>query len=491
MAVASSAHRDVIDCGARGDRPGRRVPGRRLVGRGRARQAGAGRVPRGRPPAGRRPRGLPRRRGLAQRGAGGRGGRDDRGPRPEPRRSRRRPGAASSRDARPRPARRSRSGVGRSPAEPTVAEPADTAKRPRAAPGGRRSSTSPVPDARSGAGPLRYWVFRLAAGVDRPRLGAPARRGPREPARRPGGLLLQPPELGRPVRPHGGPAHAAPPLLLRAEGGGHGRRRAEPADALDRRRPCRTGPARTTCSRRPARVRDVFAAGGVLAIAGEGRIHRREVGAPAAQRGAGLLRPAVGRARSSRSRSTGRAGSRFGGRVRVRVGEPIAGRGPPDARGRRRADRARARLRSSDLVADAPGACREPGPVRALAHRAVQRVAGGRAAAGCDATVLPAVTRARPLAYSRPSRTQEDAWPRPVCPPIPTEYRAAARRAERRADRRLGGRAHARRGDPPRRRQGRRRLPAAPPASTSQNSNGCSLPAAGRRRSSGATRRAG
>ena len=69
----------------------------------------------------------------------------------------------------------------------------------------------------------------------------------------------------------------------------------------------------------------------------------------------------------------------------------------------------------------------------------------------------------------------------------PKEYRARLGRAGRRPDRRLGRRAAARRRDPAWHRQGRRRLPARRPDSMRPVSNGCSLPAAGRRRPSDAT----
>ena len=124
------------------------------------------------------------------------------------------------------------------------------------------------------------------------------------------------------------------------------------------------------------RVGAVLAAGGVVAIAGEGRIHARESRAPAAQEGAGLLRAPLAACRSSRSRSAARAGCGSAGGSRVRVGEPHR---------RRRAGRrgrpsttltARCWQRSTRLVADAPG---RPGagPRRPLADRALQRLAGG------------------------------------------------------------------------------------------------------------------
>ncbi len=75
--------REVIDSRPRRHRAARPVPRRRLVGRGRPRKAGPGRLPgRGRGPW-RRPGRLPRRRGLVQRRDGGEGSRDDRRPRPE------------------------------------------------------------------------------------------------------------------------------------------------------------------------------------------------------------------------------------------------------------------------------------------------------------------------------------------------------------------------------------------------------------------------
>ncbi|HVL53107.1 MAG TPA: lysophospholipid acyltransferase family protein [Vitreimonas sp.] len=111
-------------------------------------------------------------------------------------------------------------------------------------------------------------------------------------------------------------------------------------------------------------VRDVFAFGGVLAIAGEGRIHRRESELLPLNEG-----PAYFALRSGVPvvpvAINGTSWLRFGGRVRVRIGRPI----DPDGRPTRQAiaaltDRTWAALH--DLVADYADPP-EPGPVgRAL-----------------------------------------------------------------------------------------------------------------------------
>ena len=63
-------------------------------------------------------------------------------------------------------------------------------------------------------------------------LASPARRS-RPAAARPRDLLLQPHELGRPVRADGRPPVPAAPLVLRSEGGRPAGRRPQPCDVLD------------------------------------------------------------------------------------------------------------------------------------------------------------------------------------------------------------------------------------------------------------------
>jgi 1-acyl-sn-glycerol-3-phosphate acyltransferase len=108
------------------------------------------------------------------------------------------------------------------------------------------------------------------------------------------------------------------------------------------------------------RVRAVFAAGGVLAIAGEGRIHAREREIGPLEEG-----PAYFAIRSGVPvvpiAINGTSWLRFGRRVRVRVGEPI----PTSGRASREAveDLTRAtREALKALVADAPD-LDPPGPV--------------------------------------------------------------------------------------------------------------------------------
>ena len=102
------------------------------------------------------------------------------------------------------------------------------------------------------------------------------------------------------------------------------------------------------------RVGAVIDAGGVVAIAGEGRIHAGESRAAAAQRGRRVLRAAVRRpARADRHQRDELAALRRAG--------PGPGRGAdrrraagPTARGDRRADATGLPARSAALVADAP-----------------------------------------------------------------------------------------------------------------------------------------
>ena len=100
---------------------------------------------------------------------------------------------------------------------------------------------------------IRYWASRPRRRRRHPRLAADSRRGLRAAPERARDLLLQPPVVVGPVRADGHPADAAAAVVLRPEGGGHGRRRSEPAHGSGPGRRSPTSPARTTCSRRPAR----------------------------------------------------------------------------------------------------------------------------------------------------------------------------------------------------------------------------------------------
>ena len=154
---------------------------------------------------------------------------------------------------------------------------------------------------------IRYWASRIVVAV-LTRAGCASEFDGRE--RLPpgaGDLLLQPPVLGRPVRAHGHAAVPPAPVLLRAEGGGHGRRRPEPADALDGRAiPYK--PGKNDLLEATRRVGAVIAAGGVVAIAGEGRIGAIECGLLPLNDGPAYFALRSRRAARARSRSTGRAG---------------------------------------------------------------------------------------------------------------------------------------------------------------------------------------
>ena len=130
----------------------------------------------------------------------------------------------------------------------------------------------------------------------RPHAGLPQgpSRRPRAPAAGTGRLLLQPHELGRPVRADGRAAVPAAPVVLRTEGGGPARRGPEPGDVLDRlgdpvqagqERPARGDPTHGRGHRLRRRRRDRR----------RGPDPRPRMRAPALERGCRLLRDALGR----------------------------------------------------------------------------------------------------------------------------------------------------------------------------------------------------
>ncbi len=197
------------------------------------------------------------------------------------------------------------------------AEPGDEVKTgagrtaPAAGPDATRDPTRPRRAPRPGdqPAPPDDPLLALAAPRRRPDAGVPAGPARRSgsAAARSGDLLLQPPELVRPVRADGRPAVPAAAVVLRAEGGGHAGRRAQPGHALDRAPRSRTSRARTTCSRRPGgSVRSSRPAASSRSPARAGSTSAspsscRSAKAPPTSRSA----PAC---RSSRSPSTGRAG---------------------------------------------------------------------------------------------------------------------------------------------------------------------------------------
>lgn len=107
-------------------------------------------------------------------------------------------------------------------------------------------------------------------------------------------------------------------------------------------------------------VRDVFAFGGVLAIAGEGRIHRRESEVLPLSEGAAYFALRAGLPIVPVA-VNGTSWVRFGGRVRVRIGAPIPAEGRP-SRAAITALTEQTRLALLALVAGVPDPP-EPGPV--------------------------------------------------------------------------------------------------------------------------------
>jgi 1-acyl-sn-glycerol-3-phosphate acyltransferase len=153
-------------------------------------------------------------------------------------------------------------------------------------------------------------------------------------------------------------------------------------------------PAKNDLLEATRRVGAVIDSGGVVAIAGEGRIHARE----------SELRPLSEGAAYFAMRSgvpivpvaiNGTSWLRFGGRVRVRVGEPIPVSGRPNREALAELT-GRAWTALHDLVADAPDVP-EPGPLgRWLTERFNEWPEGSREAAR-------AASDGGGLAYSNPS----------------------------------------------------------------------------------------
>ena len=124
------------------------------------------------------------------------------------------------------------------------------------------------------------------------------------------------------------------------------------------------------------RVSAVLASGGVLAIAGEGRIHASEHELLPLEEGPAYFALRVRRAaRPDRDQRHELAPARAA-RSRSSVGEPIPAVGPAAPRGGRRADRRAAGRRSTRSSRDRPDFA-AAGPGRALADRGLQRLAGG------------------------------------------------------------------------------------------------------------------
>ena len=218
-----------------------------------------------------------------------------------------------------------------------------------------------------------------------------ARRGPRAPRARDPRSTVQPPQLGRPA---GAPRRAPrrPEARdVRAQGGGHGQGCPQPADRVGRLRdpvpPGEDRPDRDHAAR-PAGARGRLG----HRDRGGGEDPPRRARAAAARRRHGVLRPAGARAdrpdRDQRHELARLPAARPGPGRRADPGEGRANREAVDALTARTADALRA------MVADFPDPPR-PGPVRALADRAVQRLARGARGAGARATAGRARADAR------------------------------------------------------------------------------------------------
>ena len=466
VAVASSAHPEVIARGPRRHRAWRDVfRGRRLVRRGRARQAGAGRLPRGgaaarrRPP---RPASSSRTRSTASGPAKAAGMTVVLVPNCE------------------RPAGPGRARAGGPRARPTRG-PRPVGDRPAGRTRGRRAAAAAARPIHPLRRTVRYWRVAAPSVVD-PRSG------------RISGSALE----GRERLPAGPAIYCfnhlswSDPFVLMAvlpcrprlfffgpKEEDMARRRPEPADVW-------TG---TAIPYRPGK-NDLLEATRRVGAVLDGRRRRRDRrrGADPRRASASSCRSARERrtsrcapaCRSSRSRSTARAGCGSA----AGSGSGWGSRSPIDGRPTREAvDDAHGRADWTalhDLVADAPDV--PPSRAgRALAHRALQRLAGGLARGrprGVTRARCPVCAYVADAWHTRTDQTRR-AWQRPGCRPI---RRNTGRRLAEQTDEQIDAwAAELMRDvvDPARRSSRSSTTSAARPGSTSAASNGCSLLAAG------------
>ena len=138
-------------------------------------------------------------------------------------------------------------------------------------------------------------------------------------------------------------------------------------------------PGKDDLLRATRRVSAVLAAGGVVAIAGEGRIHAGESELWPLSDGAAYFALRAG-CRSCRSRSTAPAGSGSVVGSRSRVGEPLPSSGRANREAVDDADPANLGRRCTTWFATRPDLA-AAGSIRSVAHRGLQRVARGIAGA--------------------------------------------------------------------------------------------------------------